>query len=67
MDFVNLTGWIGAVLLCIAPPIIDTDAGKILAMVGLGLLCLQAWQKQCYNLICLNIIGIGGYTYALYL
>tara|TARA_R100001443_G_scaffold100987_1_gene108558 strand:+ start:465 stop:668 length:204 start_codon:yes stop_codon:yes gene_type:complete len=66
MSFVDLSGWVGAVLLCIAPPIIDTDLGKILAASGLAILCLQAWHKSCYNLIFLNIIGIGGYTYALY-
>jgi hypothetical protein len=63
---VSVTGWIGALLLCIAPPIIDTDLGKWLAVSGLALLCLQAIDKSCYNLVLLNIIGIGGYIYALY-
>jgi len=53
-------------LLCIAPPIIDTDLGKWLAVSGLALLCLQAIEKSCYNLVLLNIVGIGGYIYALY-
>ena len=66
MMLVNLSGWVGALLLCIAPPIIDTDLGKILASLGLAILCLQAWHKQCYNLILLNTIGIGGYLYAIY-
>ncbi len=63
---VDLSGWVGALLLCIAPPIIDTDFGKGLAIAGLAILCLQAWHKACYNLILLNIIGIGGYLYAIY-
>ena len=63
----NVSGWIGAMLLCIAPFIIDSDLGKWLAIAGLATLCLQAWQTKCYNLIFLNVIGIGGYTYALYL
>ena len=63
----NVTGWMGAALLCVAPFIIDTDLGKWLAISGLALLCLQAIDKQCYNLVMLNIIGIGGYIYALYL
>ena len=67
MGFVDFSGWVGAGLLCIAPPIIDTDFGKGCAIAGLAILCLQAWHKQCYNLICLNLIGIGGYIYALYL
>ena len=63
---IDLSGWVGALLLCIAPPIIDTDLGKAFAIAGLGILCLQAWHKACYNLILLNIIGIGGYLYAIY-
>ena len=63
---IDLSGWVGALLLCIAPPIIDSDLGKILASLGLGILCLQAWHKECYNLIFLNVIGIGGYFYAIY-
>jgi hypothetical protein len=63
----NVTGWMGAALLCVAPFIIDTDLGKWLAISGLALLCLQAIDKACYNLVCLNVIGIGGYIYALYL
>ena len=62
----DISGWVGAVLLCIAPPIIDSDLGKVLASLGLAILCLQALHKQCYNLILLNIIGIGGYLYAIY-
>ena len=62
----DISGWVGAVLLCIAPPIIDSDLGKVLASLGLAILCLQAWHKACYNLILLNIIGIGGYLNAIY-
>ena len=64
--WVDVSGWFGALLLCIAPPIIDTDLGKACAIAGLAILCSQAWHKECYNLILLNIIGIGGYLYALY-
>ena len=28
MSLVDLSGWVGALLLCIAPPMIDTDLGK---------------------------------------
>lgn len=63
----NVSGWLGALLLCVAPFIIDTDEGKIMAISGLAILCLQAYATRCYNLIFLNVIGIGGYTYALYL
>jgi len=61
-----LADWLGAAALCCAPFIIDTTEGKILAIVGLGLLTLQALRVSCYNLVFLNIIGIGGYFYAIY-
>ena len=66
MSLVDLSGWVGAFFLCIAPPMIDTDLGKACAIAGLAILCFQAWHKACYNLILLNIIGIGGYLYAIY-
>ena len=62
-----LAAWIGAVCMMAAPFIIDTSAGKYLAIVGLALLTLQAIAHKCYNLVLLNIVGIGGYFYALYL
>ena len=59
--------WIGTMCLCFAPFIIDTTEGKFIAMIGLGCLCLQAYEKSCYHLLLLNTIGILGYTYALYI
>ena len=63
---IALIGWIGALAMAGAPFIIDTDAGKILAIVGLALLSVQAVDSKLYNLLLLNLAGIGGYTYALY-
>jgi hypothetical protein len=54
--------WVGTALLGAAPFLIDTDAGKIMAITGLAALCLQAYGKKCYNLIILNFIGIIGYA-----
>ena len=44
------------------PFLIDTPAGKLMAISGLALLMLQAYDKKCYNLIILNLIGIIGYA-----
>jgi len=63
---IGFASWVGAALMCAAPFIIDTDAGKLMAIVGLSLLTLQAIATRCYNLVLLNIIGIGGYLYAIY-
>lgn len=59
---VNASAWIGTALMGAAPFLIDTPAGKIMAIAGLALLCLQAYDKKCYNLIILNLIGIFGYA-----
>ena len=64
---VSLASWIGAACMMAAPFIIDTSAGKWLAVTGLALLTLQAIANRCYNLVLLNVVGIGGYLYALYL
>jgi hypothetical protein len=63
---INWSAWLGTVCMAFAPFVIDTDQGKLMAMAGLTLLCLQAYDKKCYNLIILNITGIIGYFYALY-
>jgi len=63
---IGFAAWIGTALLCVAPFIIDTDAGKVFMIVGLALLSLQAYEKECYNLILLNTIGAIGYAINLY-
>ena len=64
---IALAGWIGAALMCAASFNIDADYGKAMAIVGLLLLTLQANSNRCYNLVLLNAISIGGFSYALYL
>ena len=54
--------WIGTALVGAAPFLINTVEGKFMAISGLALLCLQAYEKKCYNLIILNLIGIIGYA-----
>tara|TARA_Y100000401_G_scaffold31206_1_gene22793 strand:+ start:354 stop:584 length:231 start_codon:yes stop_codon:yes gene_type:complete len=56
------SAWIGTALVGAAPFLIDTAGGKVMAIVGLAMLCLQAIEKKCYNLVILNIIGIIGYA-----
>jgi len=51
----------------IAPPFIDTDAGKIISIIGLALLTIQAIDKRLYNLVFLNLAASLGYAYALYI
>lgn len=63
---IALIGWMGALCMAGAPFIIDTDAGKIIAIAGLLMLTQQAAHGKLWNLVCLNIAGILGYSYALY-
>jgi len=63
---IALIGWVGALCMAGAPFIIDTDAGKIIAIAGLLMLTQQAAHGKLWNLVCLNIAGIIGYSYALY-
>jgi len=63
----TVCGWSGAACMSCAPFIIDTPAGKALAIVGLGLLTVQAICNQTINLVCLNLISILGFSYALYI
>ena len=63
---IGFIGWLGALAMAGAPFIIDTSEGKILAIVGLAFLSVQAIDSKLYNLLLLNLAGIGGYTYALY-
>lgn len=64
---IALCSWAGAICMMVAPFIIDYDEGKILAIVGLSLLTIQAAHDRLYHLICLNLVSIGGFSYALYI
>jgi len=59
---IALASWIGTALMGAAPFLIDMPAGKLMAITGLALLCFQACEKKCYNLLILNTIGIIGYA-----
>jgi len=62
----KLAEWFGAAAMVAAPFNIDAASGKILAIVGLALLTVQALQLRAYNLVLLNTLGILGYCYAIY-
>ena len=56
---------IGTAFMIISPPMIDTDHGKLAAIVGLAILTAQAIDIRAWNLVILNLAGIGGYFYSL--
>ena len=60
-----IIGWCGAGAMALAPFAIDTDEGKLAAIAGLVLLTVQALDIRAWNLVCLNLAGIIGYSYAL--
>jgi len=53
--------WIGAGALALAPFIIETSEGQILAIFGLALLTRQAIANRLWNLVLLNSVGVLGY------
>ena len=57
--------WVGATCMALAPFAIDTNAGKVAAIIGLALLTVQALDIRAFNLVFLNLAGIIGYCYAL--
>ena len=59
-------GWMGAICLALAPFVIDTNEGKLMAICGLAFLMLQAIESRLWNLLALNSFGIIGYFYAIY-
>lgn len=62
----SVIAWVGTVCMALAPFMIDYSIGKLLAIMGLALLTVQATHAKLYNLMLLNTIGIIGYFYALY-
>jgi len=65
MNLQTLEGWIGAAALAAAPFLIDTPAGKTLAIVGLCLLSIQAIRAKMWNMVAANAVSITGFMYAL--
>ena len=58
---------LGTFGLIIGPWIIDSDIGKMIMIMGLAFLSFQAYNLRAWNLIFLNLIGIMGYAYAIYI
>lgn len=58
--------WTGALALAFAPFMIDSIHGKMLAIFGLSVLTLQCYKLKAWNMVAINLIGIGGYTHAIY-
>lgn len=60
---VSILAWIGSAALCCAPFIIDSLAGKLIAIFGLLGITPQTIQKRAFNLTLLNVVGITGYLF----
>jgi hypothetical protein len=62
---IRVFAWLGATGISVAPFMIDTVAGKWLAIISLLCLTVQAINLKAYNLVLMNLIGVGGYLYVL--
>jgi hypothetical protein len=58
-------GWLGALTMVGASFNMTTDFGMILAIIGLGLLTIQAIHNRTNNLILLNLCSIIGFITSL--
>jgi hypothetical protein len=57
--------WIGAAGITAAPFLIDSDAGKMLAILALVCLTRQALELKAFNLAVANLTGILGYLFSI--
>jgi hypothetical protein len=62
---IELIGWIGAVTMVGASFKMSEPLGLKMAIVGLSLLSIQAYDTATYNLLTLNICSIIGFTNSL--
>ncbi len=62
---IELIGWIGAVTMVGASFKMSEPLGLKMAIVGLSLLSIQAYDTATYNLLVLNICSIIGFTNSL--
>ena len=62
---IELIGWIGAVTMVGASFKMSEPLGLKMAIVGLSLLSIQAYDTSTYNLLVLNICSIIGFTNSL--
>ena len=59
-------GWIGAIILMIAPFYADTRLGLFGLVSGLFLITIQAYGLKAYNIVLCNTVGIFGYMFVLF-
>lgn len=50
----------------VAPFIIGTIEGILLACVGLSLMAMVAYSSRIYSIVVCNIVGIVGYMFTLF-
>ena len=62
----KLADWTGAAALIVAPFFINYNSGKVLAIIGLLLLSVQAYRLKANNLLMLNFVGVLGYLWSIY-
>jgi energy-converting hydrogenase Eha subunit E len=58
-------GWIGAAVMAAASFNMHKPLGLKMALVGLSLLTVQAYDNETYNLIVLNLSSIIGFSLSL--
>jgi len=62
---IELIGWVGAVTMVGASFKMSEPLGLKMAIIGLSLLSIQAYDSSTYNLLALNICSIIGFSLSL--
>ena len=62
---IEVIGWVGAAVMVAASFNMARPLGLKMALVGLSLLTVQAYDNETYNLIILNLSSIIGFTLSL--
>ena len=62
---IEIIGWVGAAVMVAASFNMARPLGLKMALVGLSLLTVQAYDNETYNLIVLNLSSIIGFSLSL--
>ena len=61
----GVIAWTGSATMVVASFLMATPYGRMMAVVGLGLLTIQSVNNRTHNLTALNICSILGFLYSL--
>lgn len=58
--------WVGAIAMVASAWILPDPRGFMVAIIGLAILTVQAWEHRVFQFVALNVFSILGFTYNLW-